>query len=103
MDSEGGFGLKLERDVEQYLTRRVKELGGLCVKFIPDAMTGMPDRLVLLPGGRVYWVETKRPEGGRLSAVQAYRHRQLRALGFSVEICRSADDVDKLSAAWGPA
>ena len=93
----------LEHEVESRLVARVRSLGGLCVKFIPDAMTGMPDRLVMLPGGLVYWVETKRPVGGKLSAVQRHRHRQLRALGQQVYVCWSAEDVDRLAAAWAQA
>ena len=45
----------LERDIERRLVRNVEAAGGLCVKFIPDNRAGMPDRLVLLPGGVVAW------------------------------------------------
>ena len=56
----------------------------------------MPDRLVLLPGGRVVWVELKRGKLGRLSPMQAYRHGQLRRLGQEVVVVRSAEDIDAL-------
>lgn len=85
----------LERDVERYLARRAKDLGGVALKFIPDNVRGMPDRLVLLPGGKSLWVETKRPRGGELSAVQLHRHKQLRDIGQRVAVCWSAADVDK--------
>ena len=57
----------LEREVEAYLRTRVEQAGGICVKFLPDLVTGMPDRVVLLPGGVVVWVETKKPKGGVVS------------------------------------
>lgn len=85
----------LERDVERYLAKRAKDLGGVALKFIPDNVRGMPDRLVLLPGGKSLWVETKRPRGGELSAVQLHRHKQLRDIGQRVAVCWSAADVDK--------
>lgn len=86
----------LENDVESRLGREVRDAGGLCVKFLPDAMAGMPDRIVMLPGGALVWVETKRPSGGVLSGLQKHRHRQLRRLGQRVVVCWSADDVDGL-------
>lgn len=50
-----------ESTVERYLVRRVKELGGLAIKLSPAGMTGLPDRLILLPGARVIFAEVKRP------------------------------------------
>ena len=86
----------LERDVEAYLSTRVEQAGGLCVKFIPDLMRGMPDRIVLLPGGVLVWVELKKPRGGRVSELQKYRHKALRALGQAVEVCWTKADADRI-------
>lgn len=86
----------LERDVESRLGKCVRDADGLCVKFVPDAMAGMPDRIVILPGGVLVWVELKRPSGGVLSARQKYRHAQLRRLGQRVAVCWSDADVDRL-------
>lgn len=86
----------LERDVEARLGKAVREAGGQCVKFVPDAMAGMPDRIVMMPGGVLVWVELKRPDGGVLSTRQKYRHAQLRRLGQRVAVCWSAADVDRL-------
>jgi hypothetical protein len=86
----------LEREVEKYLTDEVKKLGGQCFKFIPDYARGMPDRLVVLPKGISFWVETKRPVGGRLSAAQKLRHLELRRLGQRVEVGWSREDVDRI-------
>ena len=86
----------LERDVESRLVARAAALHGACVKFIPDNKRGMPDRIVMLPGGVLVWVETKKPKGGALSAVQKHRHKQLRALGQRVCVCWTAAQVDRL-------
>ena len=51
--------MDLERDVERYLSHEAEKLGGWCVKFIPDNVPGMPDRLLLLPGGVTVWVENR--------------------------------------------
>lgn len=85
-----------ERDVERKLCKLVEEAGGRCDKFIPDANSGMPDRLIMLPGGVLVWAETKRPQGGRLSALQRYQHGQLRKLGQRVEVVWSKDQAGKL-------
>lgn len=90
----------LEREVEAYLRTRVEQAGGLCVKFLPDLMRGMPDRVVILPGGVLVWVETKKPKGGRVSEIQEFRHRTLRALGQAVEVCWTKEDADRIVARY---
>ncbi len=82
--------MDLERDVERRLVRVVEGLGGLCVKHGQD---GWPDRIVMLPGGRLYWVELKRRKGVQ-SDLQKYRARQLDAVGQKVQYLWSADAVD---------
>lgn len=88
----------LEKDVEQYLVRLVREAGGRCVKFNPDSVRGMPDRIVILPGGILVWVEMKKPRGGKLSEVQKFRHQELRRLDQIVRVCWTKEDVDQLMA-----
>lgn len=88
--------MELEKDVEGYLTRRVTEAGGMCVKFIPDQVAGMPDRIVMLPGGRMAWVEMKKPKGGTLSVIQKHRHRKLRSLGQVVYVCWTKAEADRI-------
>lgn len=83
----------IERDVESALTRAVRRAGGMCVKFLPDFVKGFPDRLVLLPGGRVVFVETKRPDGGRVDEIQKLRQAQLRKLGFDARIIHTREEV----------
>ena len=86
----------LERDVESYLSRRVKQLGGRCDKFIPDNNNGMPDRIVMLPGGVLVWVETKRCDTEDARKLQKMQHRKLRRLGQRVEVIHTKEAVDAL-------
>lgn len=73
----------LEREVEKKLIRPIKDMGGRCLKFETPGFTGVPDRIILLPGGRVVFVETKQP-GKKERARQVYVHGLLRAMGFTV-------------------
>lgn len=82
--------MNLERDVEQRLVRLVEGLGGICLKHGQD---GWPDRIVMLPGGLIVWVELKRSTG-KLSDLQQYRRRQLEQVGQKVQYLWSADAVD---------
>lgn len=92
--------MDLERDVEQYLVDRVAEAGGVCVKFIPDHRRGMPDRIAMFRGGVLVWVETKKPKGGVVSAVQKHRHKELRELGQHVAVVWTKAQVDTLVATY---
>lgn len=74
-----------EKVIEQQLVKAVKARGGMCPKFTSPGMDGMPDRLVLLPQGCIGFVEVKAP-GKKPRPLQAYRHEQLRQLGFRVFI-----------------
>lgn len=85
-----------EREVEKYLVEKLKSIGLDCIKFVPDQRSGMPDRLVTLPGERVCWIETKKPSGGRVSVIQKYRHTELREAGQRVEIVWTKEQADDL-------
>lgn len=89
-----------ERDIEGRLVRLVQERGGLCLKLDSSSKKGIQDRLVLLPRGRVWFVELKRPDGGRASVLQKVRQTQIRRMGFPSMIVRSATDVDELASMW---
>lgn len=86
--------LVIERDIEQYLKRKVESLGGKCLKFPTSYETGIPDRIIILPGGAIAFVELKRPKGGRLSKIQEYQIASLRALGCKVFVTKNKDEVD---------
>ena len=72
-----------ESVVEKRLATEVKKRGGLAVKFVSPGFNGVPDRLVLFPGGRMAFVELKAP-GETMRPLQQYRAKQLMALGFRV-------------------
>ena len=84
-----------ERDVESYLTKKLDSIGLSCLKFIPDDRTGMPDRVILLPGGRVLWCELK-TKGGSLSEIQKYRHLELSKSGHEVVTVWDIPQADAL-------
>ena len=72
-----------EREIERKLVSVVKSRGGICPKFVSPGFDGMPDRVVLLPHGKIGFVEVKRP-GEQPRPLQTARHRILRKLGFLV-------------------
>jgi len=81
-----------ENAIELRLTRRIEAAGGLALKWPASATAGVPDRIVIL-GGRVVFVELKRP-GGRVRPIQAHMHRRIRAAGGVVSVLDSAAAVD---------
>ena len=84
----------LEKEVEQYLCKKVKnELQGLALKFVSPGFNGVPDRLVLVPKGRVYFVETKAP-GKKLRKLQEWVGGLMKGLGFAVLRLDTKDKVD---------
>lgn len=91
-----GERLVLERDIEERLKKRVKAYGGKYIKFFSSSETGLPDRIVVLPGGKVLFVELKRPTGGRLSQMQRYQIEQLRDLGCTAEVVKNYDEIETL-------
>lgn len=84
-----------EKMIEAYLVKRVKELGGVCLKYSNPGMVGYPDRVVLLPHGVSVWVELK-SRGRKPSKTQTLRMEQLRALGCNVTVVDSREGVDNL-------
>lgn len=82
----------LEKDIEARLVRGVKALGGLCYKFTSPGTTGVPDRVVILPGGRVIFVELK-TRIGRLSEVQKYQTSEIKKRGAEVRVLKGLDQV----------
>jgi len=86
---------KLEKQIENSLKRKIDNLGGLCLKWFSTFFTGMPDRIILMPGGKIWFVETKTAEGS-LSERQKYVHKQLRKLGFRVWVVITNGDLEKL-------
>lgn len=84
-----------EKAIERYLTDRIRSMGGRCLKYSNSGETGYPDRLVLLPPGKVIWVELK-SRGKKPTRMQLIRHDELRQLGFDVRVIDSREGVDGL-------
>ena len=87
---------KLEKDIELKLRTTVQRIGGLCLKWVCPGWAGIPDRIILMPGGRIIFVETKRPKGGKVSPMQIYWRRTLEGYGFKVRHVYNENDIKKL-------
>ncbi|MDN7916604.1 hypothetical protein QZM99_00670 [Burkholderia gladioli] len=83
----------LEKTVEAYLVERVRALGGTAYKFTSPARASVPDRIVILPPGRIFFVELKRP-GGKLTRGQEREHEHLRRLGTDVRMLDSIGAIN---------
>lgn len=81
-----------EKEIEKKLTQAVKDMGGICPKFVSPGFDGMPDRIVLLPKGRMAFVEVKAP-GERPRPLQMARHRLLQRLGFRFYVLDSVEQI----------
>jgi len=82
----------MEKDVERRLVGGIKRLGGQAVKFVSPASAGWPDRLILLPDGKVMFIELK-TSTGKLSELQKYRLKVLGDLGFDARVLYGHDEV----------
>lgn len=74
-----------EKLLERLLREGVEKMKGLCIKLLAFHFTGLPDRLILLPGARIAFAETK-TTGEKLRPRQLYVKKQLEALGFKVYV-----------------
>ena len=84
-----------EKYIEQKLAAAVKNMGGLAPKFASPGFDGVPDRIVLLPMGKIAFVELKAP-GKKMRPLQARRKRQLESLGFSVYCIDGVEQIDEV-------
>ena len=81
-----------EKIIEQHLVTAVKNSGGIAPKLVCPGFDGMPDRLVLLPGGKIGFVEVKAP-GKEPRPLQVARHGLLRRLGFKVYVLDAPEQI----------
>ena len=81
-----------EKTIEKKLILAAKNMGGIALKFMNPGLDGMPDRIVLLPEGRIAFVEVKAP-GKKPGPLQLARHDMLRRLGFKVFVL---DDTSQI-------
>ena len=81
-----------EKNIESRLVAEVRRRGGLAPKFVSPGLDGVPDRLILLPGGKIVFAELKAP-GKNLRPLQALRKRQLEKLGFRVFVIDGTEQI----------
>lgn len=87
----------LERRIEERLVQRAKDHGGMAIKWVAPGLSGVPDRICILPGGRIIFVELKAP-GKAPTPLQARIHQMLAQLGADVRVIDSMEAVDALFA-----
>ena len=84
-----------EKVLEAELRERCKALGWMCIKLTSQYQRGLPDRLILMSGGRVCFAEIK-TTGKKPTALQRVTHERLRALGYRVEVVDTTESLDNL-------
>ncbi|MGM9936580.1 MAG: VRR-NUC domain-containing protein [Candidatus Ornithomonoglobus sp.] len=83
-----------EKDIEGYLVRRVREYGGKAYKFVSPGNSGVPDRIVMFPGGVLVFAELKAP-GEKTRPLQDAQIAKLRKLGQTVFVLDTKQAVDE--------
>ena len=81
-----------EKEIEKKLVQAVRRMGGIAPKFTSPGLDGVPDRLILMPGGHMAFAELKAP-GGKPRPLQQHRIGQLRQLGFRVYIIDNTEQI----------
>lgn len=83
----------IEREIEMYLRDQVKRAGGKAYKFESPGNDGVPDRIVIFPGNRIYFVELKRP-GGKPRPLQTAKINELQKFGCKVGVIDTKEKAD---------
>ena len=81
-----------ESEIERWLVEQVRKLGGIADKFVSPGNPGVPDRLVVMPGGKIYFVELK-TEIGRLSNIQKWQRQRYRNLGVDFRVIKGKQEA----------
>jgi len=81
-----------EKGIEQKFVDEVKRINGFAIKLVSPGFSGLPDRLVLIPDGKIGFVEVKAP-GKKPRRLQRSRHDQLRKLGFKVFVLDNINQI----------
>lgn len=85
----------MEKDLERWLGQELKKLGCIYMKFVSPGNEGVPDRIIVMPGGDVLFIELK-SETGRLSHTQAFQIARLRQKGAMVKIVSNKTEALEL-------
>lgn len=92
----------MEKNIEAGLKKIALAAGGLALKFVSPGTTGVPDRILLLPGGRIVFIEFK-DTGKKLRLLQEYRKKQFEELGFDVRVIDRKEMLEALGDEIRPA
>lgn len=76
-----------ESDIEKWLVGQIKEIGGFADKFVSPGNPGVPDRIIVMPGGRIIFVELK-TEIGRLSGIQKWQRERYQKMGVDFRVIK---------------
>ena len=87
--------IESEKLLERKLNRLVVERGGWSIKLLSNLVTGLPDRVCLLPGGRIFFAEIKTTNKNP-TKIQLLVHRKIEALGFRVLIIKRSEDIKSI-------
>lgn len=90
-----GRSAESEKTLERKLSQEIKALGGWSLKLLAQHISGLPDRLCLLPGGVMFFVEVK-STGQKPRKIQLHVQNKLRELGFEVFVIDNTPDLKKL-------
>ena len=83
----------LESKIEKKLVSMVRKHGGRCLKFVSPGTAGVPDRIVLMPHGKMHFVELKAP-GEKPRTLQVAVHEEFATMGFKVEVIDTPEGVE---------
>lgn len=85
----------LEKQIESRMGQMIQRRGGLWYKFVSPGQPGVPDRIAILPGGRIVFVELK-TEVGRLAKIQRWQIDKMRGMGLDVRTVRGWEEARDL-------
>jgi hypothetical protein len=86
--------MQSEKQIEKKFREQIKNIGGMALKFVSPGCSGVPDRLVFLPGGQIFLVELKKP-GGKLTLLQEKMKKKFEDMGFKFYVIDSYELVEE--------
>lgn len=92
--------IESEKTLERKLSAEIKKLGGMAVKLAFGGFSGLPDRICLLPGGIVFFVEVK-TTGKKATKLQIFMHKKLRKLDFEVYVVDKSEQIKRIIKEYG--
>ena len=87
--------IESEKKLEKYLADQTKQAGGWSLKLLSVHVTGLPDRLCLFPGGKMFFAEMK-TTGKKPTRIQTLVHDKIRKLGFKVVVLDNINDINQI-------